>query len=240
MTVLITRAKCKTVRNMELARAGIAVNRCDYVGFAFSRGTPGGPSVKQQQPVGIGKMDVSLNAASCGQHVPCSACHLPGTPCAMLLCDSRGGGLAITHGWLHVPHTASRRNSEMTDLPGCDHPSALLSYSLALCQAVPARGDRKTSLGGGTLVPVSVDTSPLVPLGFRSSHRSPSVRTGMAHAEVMPLQHAQSFQSAHGLGSVCVKLANPEMLSHCYVITPVLLFTFHWESCKADLGYSSF
>lgn len=54
MTVLITRAKCKTVRNMELAWAGelhvagIAVNRCDYVGFVFSRGTPGGPSVKQQ------------------------------------------------------------------------------------------------------------------------------------------------------------------------------------------------
>lgn len=58
MTVLIIRAKCKTVRNMELAlprelhTSGIAFDCRDYVGFVFSQGARGGPSVKQQQSVG--------------------------------------------------------------------------------------------------------------------------------------------------------------------------------------------
>lgn len=79
MTVLITRAKCKNVRNMELALArelhlaGVALDCHGYVGFVFSQGTSGGPSVKQQQSVGTGKVEVPQNVVSWGHHVPCSA-----------------------------------------------------------------------------------------------------------------------------------------------------------------------
>lgn len=79
MRVLITRAKCKTVQNMELAlarelhMAGIARDCHDSVGFVFSQGTPGCPFVKPQQSVGTGKVEVPQNAVSWGHHVPCSA-----------------------------------------------------------------------------------------------------------------------------------------------------------------------
>lgn len=56
MIVLTTKAKCKAVRNMELAlsrelhKAGVGLN-C-YVEFEFNQRIPGGPSIKQHQFMG--------------------------------------------------------------------------------------------------------------------------------------------------------------------------------------------
>ena len=142
--------------------------------------------------VGTAEVEVPRNAACWGHHVPRSAWRLPGTPCATLACGSGDGGLAVTRGWLHVPHTVSFCSSEMTARPGCDH---------LPCSAT--RWGQKSILGGGTLVPVTVNTSPLVPPGLRNSDQ-PLVQLS---------QNRYSPHRSHALADCMRSSVNPSATS---------------------------
>lgn len=236
MIVLVTRAK--TVRNMEVVLARelhMAGTVChDYVGC--SQGTLGG-LCQTATLCGTRKDGDALACCLLWVSLLCSAWRLTGTPCAVLICDSGGRGLAIIHGWLHVPHTVLFWNSEMTNVLGCDHPHC--SATCWSCvRLVKLAGTEEPLLRDGAGVPISMGTSPLVPLGFRNCgwFLVHFCQNRFSLCDMFML----CFQSAHGFRSLCLKLANPGMLWHHFVLSPLLLCTFHWESCRADLGNSSF